>query len=291
MSDEGADAFIFITAIIGVIFAWFQYKLVAKVSLTGGSNTLSNSGLDTSKLIVIYDAIRDGADSFLRAEYTICAYFIAAFGIIVLLMTSYVEKEFHIDQGGLTAISFVAGGITSIISGLIGMKVAVFANARTTIMAAGPNPWTDAFNTAFRAGSVMGFSLCGLSMLVLYVLAHLFAVHFKDWDVIGADGSVAVDVGGAAGGLLGRDLRVSGGWRGLAGRGTHAGFGAGARGAGRSPPRKSRGDRGPFQLGQKMAQTVAWCARSGAGGSPGWEPRSGRRRAQGATSRRGRCRA
>ena len=187
MSAEGADAFIFITAIIGMIFAWFQYKLVARVSLTGGSDTLSNSGLDTSKLIGIYDAIREGADSFLRAEYTICAYFIASFGVVVLLMTSYVEKKFQIDQGGLTAISFVAGGITSIVSGLIGMKVAVFANARTTVMAAGPNPWTDAFNTAFRAGSVMGFSLCGLSMLVLYVLAHLFAVHFKDWDTILVD--------------------------------------------------------------------------------------------------------
>jgi inorganic pyrophosphatase len=33
----------------------------------------------------------------------------------------------------------------------------------------------------------MGFSLCGLSMLVLYVLAHLFAVHFKDWDTILVD--------------------------------------------------------------------------------------------------------
>jgi inorganic pyrophosphatase len=33
----------------------------------------------------------------------------------------------------------------------------------------------------------MGFSLCGLSMLVLYVLAHLFAVHFKDWDTIITD--------------------------------------------------------------------------------------------------------
>ena len=187
MSAEGADAFIFITAIIGMIFAWFQYKLVARVSLTGGSDTLSNSGLDTSKLIGIYDAIREGADSFLRAEYTICAYFIASFGVVVLLMTSYVEKKFQIDQGGLTAISFVAGGFTSIVSGLIGMKVAVFANARTTVMAAGPNPWTDAFNTAFRAGSVMGFSLCGLSMLVLYVLAHLFAVHFKDWDTILVD--------------------------------------------------------------------------------------------------------
>ena len=187
MSAEGADAFIFITAIIGMIFAWFQYKLVARVSLTGGSDTLSNSGLDTSKLIGIYDAIREGADSFLRAEYTICAYFIASFGVVVLLMTSYVEKKFQIDQGGLTAISFVAGGLTSIVSGLIGMKVAVFANARTTVMAAGPNPWTDAFNTAFRAGSVMGFSLCGLSMLVLYVLAHLFAVHFKDWKTIIVD--------------------------------------------------------------------------------------------------------
>ena len=187
MSAEGADAFIFITAIIGMIFAWFQYKLVARVSLTGGSDTLSNSGLDTSKLIGIYDAIREGADSFLRAEYTICAYFIASFGVVVLLMTSYVEKKFQIDQGGLTAISFVAGGFPSIVSGLIGMKVAVFANARTTVMAAGPNPWTDAFNTAFRAGSVMGFSLCGLSMLVLYVLAHLFAVHFKDWDTILVD--------------------------------------------------------------------------------------------------------
>ena len=54
--------------------------------------------------------------------------------------------------------------------------------------------------------------------------------------IIGADGSVAVDVGGAAGGLLGRDLWVPGGRRGLAGRGTHAGFGAGARGACRPRP-------------------------------------------------------
>ena len=61
------------------------------------------------------------------------------------------------------------------------MKVAVYSNARTTVMAAGENAWTDAFNCAFRAGSIMGFSLCGLSMLVLYFLAHIFAAHFKDW--------------------------------------------------------------------------------------------------------------
>jgi hypothetical protein len=52
-------------------------------------------------------------------------------------------------------VAFIAGGLTSMLSGLIGMKVAVFSNARTTVMAAGDNAWTNAFNCAFRAGSVM----------------------------------------------------------------------------------------------------------------------------------------
>ena len=42
----------------------------------------------------------------------------------------------------------------------------------------------DSFNTAFRAGSVMGFSLCGLSMLILYILAHAFKLHFDKWDSV-----------------------------------------------------------------------------------------------------------
>ena len=187
-SAASTDAFIFISGFIGIFFAIFQYKQVARISLTdapGGGNQaplVTTLGIDTSKLVGIYEAIREGADSFLRAEYTICAYFLAGFGVVVLLLVSYTGGEFHIDEGGLTAIAFLAGGVTSIVSGLIGMKVAVFANARTTVMAAGSNAWTDAFNTAFQAGSVMGFALCGLSMLVLYIFAHLYTLHFKDWD-------------------------------------------------------------------------------------------------------------
>ena len=190
-SPAATDAFIIVSGIIGILFAIFQFKLVSRISLTdgapGGGNQaplVTTLGVDTSKLVGIYDAIREGADSFLRAEYTICAYFLLAFGLVVLFLVSYTGGEFHIDEGGLTAIAFVAGGVTSIVSGLIGMKVAVFSNARTTIMAAGSNAWTDAFNTAFRAGSVMGFSLCGLSMLILYILAHAFKLHFDKWDSV-----------------------------------------------------------------------------------------------------------
>ena len=216
-SPAATDAFIIVSSIIGILFALFQFKLVSRISLTGapgGGNQetlVSGVNIDTSKLIGIYEAIREGADSFLKAEYTICAYFIVAFGIVVLLLVSYTGGEFHIEEGGLTAVSFVAGGVTSIVSGLIGMKVAVFSNARTTVMAAGPNAWTDAFNTAFRAGSVMGFALVGLSMLVLFVLAHFYTLHFTNWDVAGSGEALKLTeclagygLGGSAIALFGR---------------------------------------------------------------------------------------
>ena len=216
-SPAATDAFIIVSSIIGILFALFQFKLVSRISLTGapgGGNQetlVSGVNIDTSKLIGIYEAIREGADSFLKAEYTICAYFIVAFGIVVLLLVSYTGGEFHIEEGGLTAVSFVAGGVTSIVSGLIGMKVAVYSNARTTVMAAGPNAWTDAFNTAFRAGSVMGFALVGLSMLVLFVLAHFYTLHFTNWDVAGSGEALKLTeclagygLGGSAIALFGR---------------------------------------------------------------------------------------
>ena len=216
-SPAATDAFIIVSSIIGILFALFQFKLVSRISLAGapgGGNQetlVSGVNIDTSKLIGIYEAIREGADSFLKAEYTICAYFIVAFGIVVLLLVSYTGGEFHIEEGGLTAVSFVAGGVTSIVSGLIGMKVAVYSNARTTVMAAGPNAWTDAFNTAFRAGSVMGFALVGLSMLVLFILAHFYTLHFTKWDVVGSGEALKLTeclagygLGGSAIALFGR---------------------------------------------------------------------------------------
>merc|ERR1711998_207906 len=38
-----------------------------------------------------------------------------------------------------------------------------------------------AFNTAFRAGGVMGFSLCGLALLVLYALCGLYSLVYSNW--------------------------------------------------------------------------------------------------------------
>ena len=55
-----------------------------------------------------------------------------------------------------------------------------YANVRTTKSAMGSNGWTDSFNTAFRAGGVMGFSLCGLALLVLYITIEICKSAYKD---------------------------------------------------------------------------------------------------------------
>lgn len=94
------------------------------------------------------------------------------------------ESVWAWDIGGLTALSFVVGGLTSILSGYIGMMVAVYSNARTTVCAKaeGADGWQGSFNCAFRAGGVMGYSLVAISMMMLYVLALIYREYFSVYD-------------------------------------------------------------------------------------------------------------
>ena len=181
-ANPAADAFIILVSFIGIFFALYQFSLVQRVKLVDSSNgsgngapLLTSLGIDTTKLMGIYEAIRVGADSFLRAEYTICMYFIGAFGIVVLILTSYIEEKWHFDEGALTAVAFVAGGLTSIISGLIGMKVAVYANARTAGGSArtAPPGWTRR-STAPSAPAPSWASRSAALSLILYSFS-LFA--------------------------------------------------------------------------------------------------------------------
>lgn len=174
------SVFLVVSGIISLLFAVIQFKRVALIEIDGKSNGVNTELLrpESTKLIVIYNAIRDGADSFLKAEYKVCGIFIVIFGAIVFILTSKTSSGWKFDEGGLTCLSFVVGAVTSMISGYLGMKVAVFSNARTTISATGSDPWKAAFNCAFCAGGVMGFALCGLAVLSMYALIALVNLHF-----------------------------------------------------------------------------------------------------------------
>ena len=67
-----------------------------------------------------------------------------------------------------TVIPFILGALTSIVSGYIGMTIAVKANVRTCKEAI--SSLHNGFVVAFRGGMVLGFSLVGLALLVLMLI-------------------------------------------------------------------------------------------------------------------------
>ncbi len=143
-----------------------------KTSLKGSKSGEKEMAL----LIEIYEAISTGAEAFLRAEYSVCAVFVLIFGAIIFTLISWSQDT---TMGALTTISFILGACTSVASGYIGMRVAVYSNVRTTLNAQ-KDGYKECFNTAFRAGSVMGFALSGLGIFMLYVTLLVFLPMFTE---------------------------------------------------------------------------------------------------------------
>jgi H+-translocating diphosphatase len=190
-----ADGFIAVTGAIGLLFAVFLFWTVSRVSLSGDgsedseSGSLINTKESDDELLVIYETIRSGAKDFLWAEYQICFIFVAFFGVVICILVSHTTdlagaSVWDFNAGIHTTGAFVVGASTSILAGYIGMMVAVYANARTTVSAKkeGAAGWMSSFNTAFRAGGVMGFSLCSLSMLILYAICLVYRENFSAYN-------------------------------------------------------------------------------------------------------------
>jgi len=177
-----ASSFIITCSIISIGWAAYQFSIINSIKLDDYSVDEEKAALKGTRggrremalLRETYEAISRGAEAFLRAEYSICALFVAVFAIIIFAFITWSQNA---ALGFLTTLSFVLGAVTSVISGYIGMRVAVFSNVRTTLSAK-KEGYTDCFNTAFRAGSVMGFALTGLGILVLFLTLLFFSTFF-----------------------------------------------------------------------------------------------------------------
>lgn len=78
-----------------------------------------------------------------------------------------------------TTAAFIVGGFTSILSGYIGMRIAVYTNVRTTKECA--EDIHKGFVVAYRGGQVLGFVLVGLALLVLQILIIIYrALYIGD---------------------------------------------------------------------------------------------------------------
>ncbi len=115
---------------------------------------INKQPVDNPRLTRIAGYVRDGAMTFLRREYsTVLPFLLVVAAFLAVANTGPLR---------LQSISFAAGGILSALAGYIGMKVATNANAKTTHAA--QSGLAAAFGLSFRAGSVMGIGVVGLTM-------------------------------------------------------------------------------------------------------------------------------
>ncbi len=145
-------------SLLGLIFAWWLSTWVLK------------RGTGTPAMQAISNAIKDGAEAFLRRQNRTIAMLsllvAAALFIGYGLMRGH--KEFDPVDSAMalatwTVISFVLGAICSLIAGYVGMWVSIRTNIRTA--SAALNSLNDALQVALRGGAVSGLLVVAMSLL------------------------------------------------------------------------------------------------------------------------------
>lgn len=167
---DGASLIVLLSVCIGAVAAIMYAMQVLKIKIEGGDDSTPLLDVEgahktgvTQKLISISSSIEEGAEAFLFAEYLFIGCFMVVFALIIGVTLP--------NNSWATAVAFVWGGLTSIIAGYIGMKIAVKANVRTTKQAM--KGWGPAFLTAFQGGAVMGFALVSLGLINLMILISI----------------------------------------------------------------------------------------------------------------------
>ena len=94
-----------------------------------------------AKAAEIQEAIAEGANSFLFTEYRYIGVFMVIMSVAIFSLLSMVTpegdrtKDDELRNGIFSTVSFIIGGLTSLLSGYLGMKIATYANARTAVEA------------------------------------------------------------------------------------------------------------------------------------------------------------
>ncbi len=149
-----------------LVFIAIVLGLLAVVYGFVTSRQVLSSGAGNEKMQEIAAAIQEGAQAYLKRQYTT----IAIVGVVVAVLV-------FIFLGIIPATGFIIGAILSGVAGFIGMNISVRSNVRTA--AAAQSGLQQGLTIAFRAGAITGMLVAGLALLAI-------AVFF--WYLVGPSG-------------------------------------------------------------------------------------------------------
>ncbi len=128
------------------------------------------SDAGTREMQVISDAIREGAEAFMKRQYGTIA--VLAIIIAALLYGGYSISPRTAPYAAVTVISFLIGAICSGFAGYTGMYVSIRSNIRTA--SAARTSLSRAIQAALRGGAVTGLIVVSLALLGLGLLFLAF---------------------------------------------------------------------------------------------------------------------
>jgi K(+)-stimulated pyrophosphate-energized sodium pump len=132
----------------------------------------------TEEMRNISDAIKEGAEAFLRRQNKTIALLALVLASAIFIVYAFIRESNPHDPvesaasfAFWTTLSFVLGAFSSVASGYIGMWIAIRTNIRTA--SAAMTSLNGALQTALRGGAVSGLFVVALSLLGVAVLFQL----------------------------------------------------------------------------------------------------------------------
>jgi K(+)-stimulated pyrophosphate-energized sodium pump len=134
------------------------------------ARTVIAADTGTADMQVISNAIREGAEAFLKRQYR-------TIGVIAILLAVLVFIGYHMSDRMApyaikTVVSFLTGAICSALAGYTGMYCSIRANIRTA--SAARSSLNQALRMALRGGAVTGLVVVALSLLGIGILFLFF---------------------------------------------------------------------------------------------------------------------
>ncbi len=159
MSDTGSLILLVIAfSVFGLAFAAYLSRWVLR------------HGTGSEAMQRISNAIKEGAEAFLRRQNRTILLLAILFAAILFIGYGFIRQHHEFDPVGSSlslatwiTLSFVLGALCSVFAGYVGMWVSIRANIRTAHAAL--SSLNDALRIALRGGAVSGLLVVAMSLL------------------------------------------------------------------------------------------------------------------------------